>query len=53
MADILVNVFYILPIYIMLALCLMISLTHYAQNDAGIIGESLLTLFKCVNSEAI
>ena len=49
--DILVNVFYILPI--MLPLCLMLSLIHYAQNNAGLIGGSLLTLFKCVYSEAI
>ena len=34
------NVFYIHPI--MLALCLMLLLTHYAQNYAGMIGGSLL-----------
>ena len=34
-AYIVIHVFYILPI--MLALCLMLSLTHYAQNYAGII----------------
>ena len=28
---------------IMLALCLMLSLTYYAQNYAGIIGWSLIT----------
>ena len=33
--------FYIFPI--MLALCLMLSVTHYAQNYAGIIGKSLLS----------
>ena len=34
-----INVFYILPI--MLTLCLMLSLTHYAQNYAGIEDGSL------------
>ena len=29
--------------YIMLALCLMLSVTHYAQNYAGIIGGALLS----------
>ena len=33
--------FYIFPI--MLALCLMLSVTHYAQNYAGIIGGPLLS----------
>ena len=37
--NIAINVFYIFPI--MLALCLMLSMTHYAQNYAGIIGGSL------------
>ena len=40
--NITINLFYILPI--MLALCLMLSLTHYAQNYAGIIGASLPTI---------
>ena len=31
----------ILQFPIMLALCLMLSMTHYAQNYAGIIGGSL------------
>ena len=39
--NIAINAFYTLPI--MLALCLMVSLTHYAQNYAGIIGGSLAT----------
>ena len=30
-------------ITIMLALCLMLSVTHYAQNYAGIIGGSLVS----------
>ena len=30
---------------IMLALCLMLSVTYYAQNYAGIISRSLLTIF--------
>ena len=34
----------------MLALCLMLSVTCYAQNDAGIIGWSLILL---VNSGAV
>ena len=33
---------FILHFPIMLALCLMLSMTHYAQNYAGIIGGSLL-----------
>ena len=37
--SIVINVFYIFPI--MLTLCLMLSVTHYAQNYAGIIGGSL------------
>ena len=37
--NIAVNVLYILPI--MLALYLMFSMTHYAQNYAGIVGGSL------------
>ena len=37
--NIVINVFYILPV--ILALCLMLSVTHYAQNYAGIIGGSL------------
>ena len=37
--NIAINVFYILPI--MLALCLMLSLTDYAQKYTGIIGGSL------------
>ena len=38
-----INIYFILPYYagIMLALCLMLSMTHYAQNYAGIIGGSL------------
>ena len=32
---------FILHFPIMLALCLMLSMTHYAQNFAGIIGRSL------------
>ena len=36
-----INEFYIFPI--MLALCLMLSVTHYAQYYAGIIGGSLHT----------
>ena len=36
------NKFYIFPI--MLALCLMLSVTHYAQNYAGIIGGSLFAV---------
>ena len=39
--NISINEFYIFPI--MLALCLMLSVTHYAQNYAGIIGGSLHT----------
>ena len=35
------NEFYIFPI--MLALCLMLSVTHHAQSYAGIIGRSLLS----------
>ena len=38
--NIAINEFYIFPI--MLALCLMLSVTYYAQNYAGIIGGSLL-----------
>ena len=37
--TIVINVCYIFPI--MLALCLMLSMTHYAQYYAGIIGGSL------------
>ena len=33
---------FILHLPIMLALCLMLSMTYYAQNYAGIIGGSLL-----------
>ena len=36
--NIIINVFYIL--LIILALCLMLSMTHYAQNYTGIIGGS-------------
>ena len=32
---------------IMLALCSVLSVTHYAQNDAGIIGWSLLPTHPC------
>ena len=39
--NISINEFYIFPI--MLALCLMLSVTHYAQNYAVIIGGSLHT----------
>ena len=35
-----INIFYIFPI--MLALCLILSMTHYAQNYADIIGGFLL-----------
>ena len=38
--SIAINVFYIFPI--ILALCLILSLTHYAQNYAGIISGSLV-----------
>ena len=38
--NIAINVFYIFPI--MLALYLMLSMTYYAKNYAGIIGGSLL-----------
>ena len=38
--NIAINVFYIDPF--MLALCFMLSVTHYAQNNAGIIGRSLI-----------
>ena len=38
--SIAINVFYIFPF--ILALCLILSLTHYAQNYAGIIGGSLV-----------
>ena len=34
---------------IMLALCLMLSVTHYAQNYAGIIGGSLKVITVEVN----
>ena len=37
--NIAINVFYIFPI--MLELCLMLSMTHYAQKYVGIIGGSL------------
>ena len=37
--NIAISVLYIFPI--MLTLCLMLSMTHYAQNYAGIIGKSL------------
>ena len=37
--NIVINVFYILPV--MLALYLILSLTHYAQKYTGIIGGSL------------
>ena len=40
--NIAISVFYIFPI--MLALCLMLSLIHYAQNNAGIIGGSLMAI---------
>ena len=38
-----INVFYIFPI--MLALCLMISMTHYAQIYACIIGGPILYIY--------
>ena len=38
--NIVINVFYIFPI--ILALCLILSLTHYAQSYAGITGGSLV-----------
>ena len=38
-----INVLYIFSV--MLALWLILSVTHYAQNYAGIIGESLVTGF--------
>ena len=38
--NIAINEFYIFPI--MLALCLMLSVTYYAQNYAGIIDGSLM-----------
>ena len=40
--NIAINVFYIILFPIILALCLIISLTHYAQNYVGIIGGSLV-----------
>ena len=40
--NVAINEFYIFPI--MLALCLMLSVTHYAQNYAGIIGGSLVAI---------
>ena len=39
MHNIAINVLYIFPI--MLALCLMLSMIHYVQNYAGVIGWSL------------
>ena len=41
MLNIVINIF-ILHFPIMLALCLMFSMTHFAQNYAGIIGRSLI-----------
>ena len=35
-----INLFYIFSV--MLVLCLMLSVTHYFQNYAGIIGESAI-----------
>ena len=40
--NIAINVFYIFPI--ILALYLMLSMIHYAQNYAGIIGGSLMAI---------
>ena len=40
MLNIVNNIYYTLPYY-MLALWLILSMTHYAQNYAGIIGGSL------------
>ena len=40
--SIAINVFYIFPI--VLALCLMPSMTHYAQNYAGIVGGAPVQL---------
>ena len=40
--SIAINVVYIFPI--VLALCLMLSMTHYAQNYAGIIGGAPVQL---------
>ena len=39
-----INVFYIF--LIMLALCLMLAMTHYAQNYAGIMSRSLAIRYK-------
>ena len=39
MFDIPINIYFALPYYA--ALCLMFSITHYAQHYAGIIGGSL------------
>ena len=38
--NIIINVFYILLIILALCICLMLSMTHYAQNYTGIIGGS-------------
>ena len=40
--NIAIYVLYMFPI--MLVLCVMLSMTHYAQNYAGIIGGSLLKI---------
>ena len=43
--NIVINVLYIFPIMLalcLLALCLMLSMTHYVYNYAGIIGGSLM-----------
>ena len=48
--NIAINVFYIFPV--LLALCLMLLLTHYAQNYTDIIGGSLMEcsydLYNCI-----
>ena len=40
---------FILHFPIMLALCLMLSMTHYAQNYAGIIGGSLPQMLSIIS----
>ena len=48
--NIVINVLYIFAI--MLALCLMLSITHHAQNHAGIIGGSLVIAACLAGQEA-